>query len=114
MYASTGSSARRECVVMLMTFLCNNRVAAEGQQQPFLYFKLKQDWIYVYSGATTTPAFKQVCPDVVSASVCVVSKHFNPEVYQQLAKILFEQYRVSGDPTKILEGANCGWLCTVY
>jgi hypothetical protein len=81
--------------------VCVQRVSAEGQCAPFIYFKLKQDWIYVQSLAINN---KDILPDVVSASVCVVSKHFNPDVYSNLAKILMEQYRVSGDPTKILEG----------
>ena len=72
----------------------------EGQPLPYLYFKLKSDWIYVH----TLPSRRDVTPDVTSVTLCAVSKIFNPERYQALLAILIEQYLSSGDPTKILEG----------
>jgi hypothetical protein len=44
-------------------------------------------------------------PSIPSASVCVITKNFNPEKWLQVLQVLFEQYSSStSDPTKILEG----------
>jgi hypothetical protein len=70
------------------------------QLLPYVYFKIKSDWIYIH----TLPSRRDVTPDVTSVTLCAVSKIFNPERYQSLLAILIEQYLSSGDPTKILEG----------
>jgi len=80
--------------------VCVQRCGSEGQQTPFIYFKLKNEWIY----ALTMPTLKDVLPDVENASVCIICRSFNPEKYYALSQILFEQYSGTGDPTKLLEG----------
>jgi hypothetical protein len=77
-----------------------SRISTEGQLSPYIYFKYKNDWVY----ALTMPVSKEIVTDVLSASIVIVSKSFNPEKFNSLAVILFEQYSSTGDPTKILEG----------
>lgn len=80
--------------------VCVQRCGSEGQQTPFIYFKLKNEWIY----ALTMPTLKDVLPDIENASVCIICRTFNPEKYYALCQILIEQYIGTGDPTKLLEG----------
>ena len=50
------------------------------------------------------PVDSDVCPDIKAASLVVVTKTFNPEKFNALLQILFQQYSQTGDPTKVLEG----------
>jgi hypothetical protein len=80
----------------------NQHYAAEkgAERTPFLFFKLKTDWVYMDLSATR----RDVCSEITASSLCVVTKVFNPEKYQALLEVLHEQFLSSGDPTKILEG----------
>lgn len=80
--------------------VCIKRVSTEGRSAPFIFFKVKNDWIYAFS----FPMPKDVVPDVTSASMCISSRTYDPEKYSKLCTMLAEQYRETGDPTKILEG----------
>lgn len=65
-----------------------------------LYFKFKSDWVYMHYSA----ARKDMCSEIISSALCVVTKTFNPERHQALLAVLHEQFLASGDPTKMLEG----------
>ena len=80
--------------------IIERRCEDDGASNTFVYFKYKNEWVYVYS----VPAKKNVQPDVNRTSIGVISKLFNPEKYQSIGSILSEQYISSGDPTKLLEG----------
>jgi hypothetical protein len=79
---------------------CIIRCGSEGKHAPFIYFKLKNDWVY----CLTMPLGPNIIPDVSSASICACTRSFNPEKFNAFLMVLFEQYLHNGDPTKILEG----------
>jgi len=83
-----------------MRTACITRCSAEGKHTPYIYFKLKNDWIY----CLTMPLGQDIIPDVTSASICACTRNFNPEKFYAFLMVLFEQYLHNGDPTKILEG----------
>lgn len=76
------------------------RCTFEGKPIPFIFFKVRSDWIYILS----RDPIKEYSPDLTLVSMCIASKIFNPERYQLLLTIFMEQYVTSGDPTKVLEG----------
>lgn len=75
------------------------RCAQSKDMIPFLYFKYKSEWVYCLTMPTSFPS-------VPSASCCLITKNFNPEKWNAMLLVLFEQYSSSSnaDPTKILEG----------
>lgn len=75
------------------------RCAQTKTETPFIYFKYKSEWVYCLTMPTAFAG-------IPSASVCVVTKNFNPERWNAVLLVLFEQYSCSpnADPTKILEG----------
>jgi len=75
------------------------RCFSTRSEAPFIYFKYKNDWVYCLTMPT---AFA----NIASASCCVITKSFNPEKWNAVLQVLFEQYGSSSnaDPTKILEG----------
>lgn len=79
---------------------CITRCSSEGKNTPYIYFKLKNDWVY----CLTMPLGQDIIPDVTSASICACTRSFNPEKFYAFLMVLFEQYLSNGDPTKILEG----------
>jgi hypothetical protein len=80
--------------------LCIEKCNQDEKSIPYLYFKVKSDWVY----ALTVPSQRDVTPDVNHVSLCLVSKIFNPDKYKAFLNILIEQYVTTGDPTKVLEG----------
>jgi hypothetical protein len=87
-------------VSALLQSVIIKRCSSEGQQSPFIFLKVKNDWIYILK----TPTKKEISPDLVSCSIAIISRVFNPEKFRNLSKIYIEQYVSTGDPTKILEG----------
>lgn len=83
--------------------LCIEKCTQDEKSTPYLYFKVKSDWVY----ALTVSSQRDVTPDVNHVSLCLVSKIFNPEKYKAFLNILIEQYVTTGDPTKVLEGEIC-------
>ena len=75
------------------------RCFSTRSEAPFIYFKYKNEWVYCLTMPT-------VFPNITSASCCVLAKSFNPEKWNAVLQVLFEQYGSSSnaDPTKILEG----------
>lgn len=87
-------------VTALLQSIILKRSSSEGHQNPFIYLKVKNEWIYILK----TPTRKEISPDLVSCSIAIISRVFNPEKFHYLSKIFIEQYVSTGDPTKILEG----------
>lgn len=63
--------------------------------------KVKNDWIYIMNSKRAT---MDMLPDIHFASVCLVTRTFQPEKYGAMLKIYLEKYVKTGDPTKVLEG----------
>lgn len=78
---------------------CARCALPSSQETPFLYFKYKSDWVYCLTLPVTFPSVR-------AASLCVVCRNWNPEKWNAVLQVLFEQYSSStnSDPTKILEG----------
>jgi hypothetical protein len=78
--------------------VCIKRISTE--KFSYLVTKFKVDWIYIFS----LPMTNEAIPDVVSVSLCIISRTFHPEMFQEISKSLMHQYIKFGDPTKVLEG----------
>lgn len=74
------------------------RCELEGESD--FYLNYKSDWVYIKG----SPATKELNPDVDFFYICLSSKSFNPEKFSSLLNLLVHQYKVSADPTKVLEG----------
>lgn len=79
--------------------LCCKRTADHKDYNSFIYFKLKNDWIYVLN----SKSMSQILPDVNYVSMCLISRSFHPEKCRNMLDILMDQYSKNGDPTKVLE-----------
>ena len=81
--------------------LCVKRCAQEGKSSPFIFFKLKNDWIYIL----TFPVPDSVDTVVLHSSICIVTNTFNPEKYNAQLECMRRGYSdgVALDPTKALE-----------
>jgi hypothetical protein len=53
------------------------------------------------------PGDKTTTPKVDKYCITLTSQKFNPEKYEALLKLLCQQYKMSGDPTSILQGFLC-------
>lgn len=87
-------------VSSVLQSIIEHRSEDDGANNTYIYFKYKNEWVYLYS----VPAKKNIQPDVNRTSIGIISKLFNPEKFQSIGSILAEQYVSSGDPTKLLEG----------
>ena len=81
--------------------LCVKRCAQEGMSTPFIYLKLKNEWIYIL----TFPVPDSVDTVVLHSSICIATNTFNPEKYNAQLEHMQRGY-LDGealDPTKVLE-----------
>lgn len=83
-----------------MQAICIKTAEAECQNAKFLYFKIKNDWVYI----STSSKIKDINPDLLGSSLCIISRTFNPEKFSKMGTVLHGAYDKSSDPTKILEG----------
>lgn len=81
---------------------CVQHALKEGKLESFIYFKVKNDWVYML---TVPNQGKSVvgAPGTNTLSFCVFARPFNPEKFAALIKLLLHQYTSHDeDPTKIL------------
>ena len=84
--------------------LCLKRCALEGLQDkgtPFIFFKLKNDWIYILTFAVAD----SIDTVVLHSSICIATNIFNPEKYNEQLNCMRRGYLDGNalDPTKVLE-----------
>ena len=78
------------------------RALKEGRQESFIYFKVKNDWVYLLT-VPNQGKFVVGAPGTHTLCFCVYARTFNPEKFAALSKVLLHQYTSHDeDPTKML------------
>ena len=79
--------------------VCVQRAAVEGTASSFIYFKVKNDWVYILTHSVSD----SISRDVTNASIVLVTNLFNPERFNAQLDFMHKGYIETLDPTKALE-----------